>query len=389
MSGLSQRLIGVDLARILAAWMVLFYHLAFWSWAGTDGTAYSILHGAFAYPELKPFSSFGWVGVQIFFVISGLVISSSAEGATAADFARRRFLRLFPGALVSASLTLAVAVAIEWKPVEELVTRYVRSVLFAPIGPWIDGAYWTLGIEISFYTLIAALLLLRRQDKIEHVTLGIGACSAIYLAANHFSAPWGDRKTELLLLQHGVYFALGCTIWFALQQGWTRRRILSCASLGAVCVLPLDSHAAIVWTTVITAMIVMLHFGEYLAVQFRAITPAIKWLSLATYPLYLTHTVIGATAMLKLAEAGANRFVALLSACVLMLAISLCLTAGPERLLRNSLAWAASASLRSRRQFRSRNGVPASRQASETGGVQPVEHPPAGQSGVPAPAGKY
>jgi peptidoglycan/LPS O-acetylase OafA/YrhL len=350
MAPLQQRLIGVDLARILAAWMVLFYHLAFWSWAGTDGTAYSILHGAYAYPELRPFSSFGWVGVQIFFVISGLVISCSAEGATAADFARRRFLRLFPGAFVSASLTFAAVAAIEWKPLQELVVRYIRSILFAPIGPWIDGAYWTLGIEISFYALIAALLLFRRQDKIEHVTLAIGACSAIYLAANHFDAPWGDRKTELLLLQHGVYFAFGCTVWFAFRQGWTWRRIVSCALLGIFCIFPLDTRAAVVWVAVIAAMIVMLHFGEYLAIRFRGIAPAIKWLSLATYPLYLTHTVAGTTAMLKMAEAGVNRFVALVLACVLMLAISLFITAFPERILRSSLAWAATAGFRPRRQ---------------------------------------
>ena len=332
------RLIGVDLARILAAWMVMVYHLAYWSWVGTpDGTPYSILKGAFAYPELEPFSSFGWVGVQIFFVISGLVISSSAEGSTALDFARRRFLRLFPGAFVSASLTVAVAAAIGWKPAPELAARYIRSILFVPAGPWIDGVYWTLGVEVTFYVVVAALLLIGRHDRIERVMLVIGALSAAFLAANYFS-PWGGRKSELLLLQHGVYFALGCTIWFAFRRGWTWLRILSCAVLGVVCVLPLGLLAAAVWTTTIATMGMMLHFDEALANRLRGVSSAIKLLSLATYPLYLTHTVIGATLMLQMANVGANRFVALLSACVLMVAISLCITAGPERILRTGLS---------------------------------------------------
>src|SRR5436305_15044411 len=40
----------------------------------------------------------GWVGVQIFFVISGIVIANSAYGATAPSFAFGRFLRLYPAA---------------------------------------------------------------------------------------------------------------------------------------------------------------------------------------------------------------------------------------------------------------------------------------------------
>ena len=71
-----QRLIGVDLVRILAALVVTIVHY---------------------FPTGLPS---GWVGVQIFFVLSGYVIAASAQSGSAGDFVRSRFLRLFPGAVM-------------------------------------------------------------------------------------------------------------------------------------------------------------------------------------------------------------------------------------------------------------------------------------------------
>ena len=47
---------------------------------------------------------FGWIGVQIFFVISGIVIANSAQSATPFRFAVSRFLRLYPAAWIAAAI---------------------------------------------------------------------------------------------------------------------------------------------------------------------------------------------------------------------------------------------------------------------------------------------
>ncbi|MER9864925.1 hypothetical protein [Mesorhizobium sp. M0185] len=76
----SGRLVGLDLLRIFAAFSVMLFHFAYWSWAPTvASTPKSITGGALQYPELIPFSWWGWVGVEIFFVISGFVIAFSAS----------------------------------------------------------------------------------------------------------------------------------------------------------------------------------------------------------------------------------------------------------------------------------------------------------------------
>ena len=57
----------------------------------------SAFHLTWHIPEAVHVMPFGWIGVQIFFVISGIVIANSARLATPFRFAVSRFLRLYPG----------------------------------------------------------------------------------------------------------------------------------------------------------------------------------------------------------------------------------------------------------------------------------------------------
>lgn len=79
---------GVDILRFLAAVMVMFYHYGFWVWAFPDGVSARATGGIPPHPEMALVGS-GWVGVQIFFVISGFVIAFSAENSTPLRFSRQ------------------------------------------------------------------------------------------------------------------------------------------------------------------------------------------------------------------------------------------------------------------------------------------------------------
>ena len=119
-----------------AAWVMLF-HLGFWSWAAPLGTIRGLMPNLPTFPELTPVAWVGWVGVEIFFVLSGFVIAYSAEGSSGLAFFRSRFLRLMPAVWICASLVFVVFVAGDIVPFKELIRHYLKTLALIPKNPWI------------------------------------------------------------------------------------------------------------------------------------------------------------------------------------------------------------------------------------------------------------
>ncbi|WP_368735457.1 acyltransferase family protein, partial [Klebsiella aerogenes] len=87
---------------------------------------------------------FGWVGVEIFFVISGFVIANSATKSSPAEFLLGRALRLYPAVWVCATATLLVLVLLGHRPVSDFIVPYIHAMTLVPkgvIGEWLDGVY--------------------------------------------------------------------------------------------------------------------------------------------------------------------------------------------------------------------------------------------------------
>ena len=76
----------LDPLRFAAALGVAMFHQMFWSWAwvsiGVPGFERTVAADVL-YPSAAPFTWFGWVGVEIFFVIAGFVIANSASKSSA------------------------------------------------------------------------------------------------------------------------------------------------------------------------------------------------------------------------------------------------------------------------------------------------------------------
>src|SRR5579872_7260423 len=106
-----RHIIGLDFVRFVSAAMVMVFHLAFWSWAAPFGTIRRLMPNLPTFPELTPLSWVGWVGVEIFFVLSGFLFAYSAEGSSSFAFFRSRFLRLMPAVWICASFVFAVFIA--------------------------------------------------------------------------------------------------------------------------------------------------------------------------------------------------------------------------------------------------------------------------------------
>ena len=139
----SPYLYGVDALRFICALMVTVFHLGFASWASPG------LLRNYRMSEIENFAQPGWVGVELFFIISGLVIVNSAASADAGSFVRGRVLRLYPAMWICASVVL-VFIAMKDGVHPGIFVKYLSSMMLFPFGPWLDGQFWTLGCEIGF-----------------------------------------------------------------------------------------------------------------------------------------------------------------------------------------------------------------------------------------------
>jgi peptidoglycan/LPS O-acetylase OafA/YrhL len=353
-------LYGLDLVRFAASVSVVLLHLSFWV-PSPDATVDYILHGRTALPALVPLFRDGWIGVDVFFVISGLVIAYSAEGSSAVDFLRRRALRLLPGAWIAATLSLAVAGALSVYPLGDLLTRYGHALVFWPPGPWIDGTFWTLPIELSFYALVFATLALKQFRWVEIPAAILGLASTAYWAVIPWVLPneWWRGLTRLgsdLLVQNGCEFALGVFLWLIFTRGitWIRLALALLFTAGAALeivhtsqnhaqVLHLVDHgpngAIALFLLGLAAIVASLRFKERIETALGAQAAAwVQRLGLATYPLYLLHTTSGAAIIRVLTGWGVNPYAAFVVAIASCLLLGLGIALGPEPWLRRRLS---------------------------------------------------
>lgn len=335
--------------------MVTLFHLTYWSWAPVESLTKSVSGGVAEFPSMAKITWLGWVGVEIFFVISGFVISYSAAGVSPFVFLRRRIIRLYPSAWICATATLVTVLLIS-RGDADTASEYVRAMTLWVQGPWIDGVYWTLGIEIIFYALIFAMLCLGRFGSIS-VALGIMALasSAFWVAlaidrilpgvlhVGFLHDLLASPASAFLLLRHGCFFALGGLLWLSQSKGFTpwRTILLAFCLLGGVLeifdsarsiVSPIGDSperrmiACAVWIAAVACLASAIIYNQMLHKFFGKSSEVIRFLGLMTYPLYLLHDIIGAALLRAASLLGASPVVALAFAMMMVLALGWAVT---------------------------------------------------------------
>jgi peptidoglycan/LPS O-acetylase OafA/YrhL len=342
---------GLDLLRFLAALIVTVYHLGFSIWAVPNQQAVRAAGALPAMQGIEPFAHFGWVGVEIFFVISGFVIAFSASGGISpARFVRGRVLRLVPAVLILAPVSAAAMWISGGQGRLTILKNLVRSLVFSPFAQWVDPVYWTLGIEVVFYACIAVLLVARRFDQwIEPFAALIGIMGLIYWSVSSLF-PIADaippRMLDLTLMQHGPLFAIGVLFWASWQRGITGRRATLIVVFSGAAILQICHRAAglavkhgtitLLWPAVMVWGVSMLLIILALRYQFGGKT--IRQIGLMTYPLYLLHDVTGAAIIGWLIRGGTSPYAALGIVMASVIAASWLVAAHVEPAVRKGMA---------------------------------------------------
>jgi peptidoglycan/LPS O-acetylase OafA/YrhL len=343
--------IAIDLLRIFAAMLVLLNHFATF---GRD-TASIVDADKVAFGFLNAFAGLGAVGVEIFFVISGFVIALSASNLQglpdAMQFARLRATRILPALWLSAIVSLASRVAYG----DEFFPRFMdflRSILLSPKGPYIDGVVWSLVVECVFYAVVSIFIVRRRRSgaSIKVVALIIGSLSLIYIAAlyvldymqmnmdvdvSEFISVASRFPFKVLLLQHGVFFALGILVFCHRGDLEGRSRARSAAFMSILCIgcfgeimissdrdLPKNLIAFAIWSICVYAM----HAGTKNAKAVERFFGDRKKVSMylggLSYPLYLNHYSTGMVVIWAISSLGFSPIVTFVLAFAAVLALS-------------------------------------------------------------------
>ncbi|WP_187291324.1 acyltransferase family protein [Cellulomonas flavigena] len=144
--------------RFVLAGAVVLYHLT----ATPTVSRYLDAPPATAFPALNEVSRYGWLGVQVFFVISGLVITRSAAHGSLRTFVTSRAVRLLPA--YWACVVLTARLRLLWdddrRPGAGEILLNLTMVQGQLGVPSLQVVFWTLLVELKFYLLVAAVLAL-------------------------------------------------------------------------------------------------------------------------------------------------------------------------------------------------------------------------------------
>src|ERR1700730_5894733 len=283
----------VDGLRAIAVMLVLNYH---------------------AFPEAMPG---GFIGVDIFFVISGFLITGIIAREldlgrfSLLGFYARRIRRIFPALIVVLCTTLVLG----W--LWMLPAAYARlgsdvfasAAFFANIALLLQSGYfdaesakkpllhlWSLGIEEQFYLFWPLLLMLATRVRLSIVAmasiLGVGSfllnvALIGYDPVSTFYLPF-TRAFELLA---GAVLARG---WNRVSQTDAASNLRASIGIGLIAVAAgvLDSHRAFPgWWGVLPVVGTALLLSAPSAWMCRVVlaSPPLVWIGLISYPLYLWH----------------------------------------------------------------------------------------------------
>ena len=171
-----------------------------------------------------PITKYGRFGVELFFIISGFIITLSIENhrikgslVLLKSFYFRRFSRIFPPYFIIITCSLIFNLLfLKTLSVENGVNSYLASIFFIHNliypgeFPFLSGAAWSLEIEIQFYILAPILFLLfNGQANYLKILLNL-IFFLLFFVVNNI----GYNVETKSLLNYAHYFILGNILAF-------------------------------------------------------------------------------------------------------------------------------------------------------------------------------
>lgn len=297
-----QKFESIQALRGFAALYVFLFHakdaLPLWSHSATD--------------RLTGVMNRGFMGVDIFFVISGFIMAwvcvlSRERIESPWAFAIKRFFRIVPPYVLSTLLATYLLIQVgSWE-------MFWKSVLMYPIdgarppqfGEPLNLIGWTLNYEALFYAIFCIALFARRLSLV----IALGAIAALVWAvpllvgallsldpyrSALFSTAYARMATNPLILEFGL--GILCAIAFHRLRGRVPKRViwialgLACAVMAWRMVAHPTGHSVVGIGLPAAALLLAIALAD--AAGLYKVPRLAVWLGEISFSIYLVHAVI-------------------------------------------------------------------------------------------------
>lgn len=318
----------LDSLRGIAVLVVLFHHYIYdydyYFNLLTNTTEFSF------YRFLQNVLSYGYLGVHLFFIISGFVIYMTLERSkNTLDFVISRISRLYPAYWIAIFITISF---LQFLPTPTIGNYSTKEILinmtmlqgFVKIRN-VDQVYWTLKLELIFYVIMYVIFISKKLNKIVPICVGwllLSLCS-IYI-----TLPLKKFIDVLLIVEFAPLFIAGILFYKVKQEKNTstliRLLILSTFIVETIWMVKLKD-ADIISVSVLG--VIYLIFFVFSTNSLRFLNNKILlFFGSISYSLYLVHNVVGYAIIYRLRETTDNKIIYILVPTVISIVIAYALS---------------------------------------------------------------
>lgn len=285
--------------RAIAPLFVLWAHLAGWWLTGYSQTWWVLdWYRLLIVRPLDLYQDGGHMGVILFFIISGYVISLSALRETRISFFIKRVFRLLPTLVLATFLMWAahqiaprLGVNVPMGSVATTPLEYLQSLLLIPSIPYAITVTWSLFPEILFYGLVIAVIPWLRDRPI---TTSWALLALAVLGAQAFRflpLPYSFGPSLVYL----PFFIFGRALFLIHSRPWDKLQAIA-VGIAAYALFILNvvtttpGFIAQSWSSYAVATIL---FVGAMMWSPKTAHPVARFMADISYDLYLLHVPVG------------------------------------------------------------------------------------------------
>lgn len=267
----------------------------------------------------------GYLGVDLFFIISGYVIFWSLERSrNFRSFIFKRWLRLFPAMAICTVFIFVTGQFLAERPLgvpnwQDTLTgllflkpNIIKILTFGQETQMLDGVFWSLYVEITFY-IMAAFAFFKLKDKRAFLISGLYLLHYtvfLFFPEDNFErfSPlyFIEKITDILSVQYFGWFCCGI-YFYQFQKNKNTPDLILSAAFG---ILAAYHHAYYLdkndIATLITGITLLgLFYAPFYITPIKRILchPALLYMGFISYPLYLLHQNFTTGSAIKLYNA--------------------------------------------------------------------------------------